>query len=164
VSYITTRYYRAPELIIGAQSYGNSIDIWSAGCVLAELLCGEAFFKGQSGQTQLVEIIKKLGTPTQEDMEAMNPDHSMKKKLQKGQAIPMEQLLPKETEETAVDLLKKLFVYKPGERLTAVQALCHPFFDELREENLVYPTGNCLPDIFSFTPYELDHIEPAVME
>ena len=42
--------------------------------------------------------------------------------------------------------------------------MAHPFFDELREENLVFPTGNCLPDIFSFTPYELDEAEPVIVE
>lgn len=48
VSYITTRYYRAPELVFGATNYGTEIDMWSAGCVIAELMCGEPFFRGDS--------------------------------------------------------------------------------------------------------------------
>ncbi len=58
VSYICSRYYRAPELIFGATDYTCNIDIWSAGCVLAELLLGQPIFPGDSGVDQLVEIIK----------------------------------------------------------------------------------------------------------
>lgn len=62
VSYICSRYYRAPELIFGATDYTSQIDVWSAGCVLAELLLGQPIFPGDSGVDQLVEIIKVLGT------------------------------------------------------------------------------------------------------
>nr|CAB3470645.1 unnamed protein product [Digitaria exilis] len=58
ISYICSRYYRAPELIFGATEYTTSIDIWSAGCVLAELLLGQPLFPGESAVDQLVEIIK----------------------------------------------------------------------------------------------------------
>lgn len=58
VSYICSRYYRAPELIFGATNYTNSIDVWSAGTVMAELLLGQPIFPGESGVDQLVEIIK----------------------------------------------------------------------------------------------------------
>lgn len=66
VSYICSRYYRAPELIFGATDYGQHIDVWSLGCVIAELLLGQPLFPGESGVDQLVEIIKVLGTPTRE--------------------------------------------------------------------------------------------------
>ena len=66
VSYICSRYYRAPELIFGATDYTSAIDVWSVGCVIAELLVGQPLFPGESGVDQLVEIIKVLGTPTKE--------------------------------------------------------------------------------------------------
>jgi serine/threonine protein kinase len=66
VSYICSRYYRAPELIFGATSYNHSIDVWSVGCVMAELLLGQPLFPGDSGVDQLVEIIKVLGTPNRD--------------------------------------------------------------------------------------------------
>lgn len=75
VSYICSRYYRAPELIFGATNYTNSIDVWSAGTVLAELLLGQPIFPGDSGVDQLVEIIKVLGTPTKQHIHEMNPDY-----------------------------------------------------------------------------------------
>ncbi|XP_021754480.1 glycogen synthase kinase-3 homolog MsK-3-like [Chenopodium quinoa] len=58
ISYICSRYYRAPELIFGATEYTTAIDIWSAGCVLAELLLGQPLFPGESGVDQLVEILR----------------------------------------------------------------------------------------------------------
>ena len=101
VSYICSRYYRAPELIFGATDYTTNIgnfelllfftqrsayfklsallywsDVWSAGCVLAELLLGQPIFPGDSGVDQLVEIIKVLGTPTREQIREMNPNYT----------------------------------------------------------------------------------------
>ncbi len=58
ISYICSRYYRAPELIFGATDYSAAIDVWSVGCVMAELLLGQPLFPGESGVDQLVEIIK----------------------------------------------------------------------------------------------------------
>jgi serine/threonine protein kinase len=60
ISYICSRYYRAPELIFGATEYTTAIDIWSMGCVMAELLLGQPLFPGESAVDQLVEIIKVL--------------------------------------------------------------------------------------------------------
>ncbi|KAJ9053506.1 glycogen synthase kinase 3, variant 3 [Entomophthora muscae] len=73
VAYICSRYYRAPELIFGSTSYTTQIDIWSVGCVMAELMQGSPLFPGDSGIDQLVEIIKVLGTPTKEQIQSMNP-------------------------------------------------------------------------------------------
>ena len=76
VSYICSRYYRAPELIFGATDYTPAIDVWSCGCVIAELLLGQPLFPGESGVDQLVEIIKVLGTPTRDQIHSMNPNYS----------------------------------------------------------------------------------------
>jgi serine/threonine protein kinase len=76
ISYICSRYYRAPELIFGATEYTTAIDIWSMGCVMAELLLGQPLFPGESGVDQLVEIMKVLGTPTREEIKCMNPNYT----------------------------------------------------------------------------------------
>jgi len=78
VSYISTRYYRAPELMFGSREYTNAIDIWSSGCVIAELILGEPLFRGEMPHSQLIEIIKKLGSPTEEQILAMNQDYKRK--------------------------------------------------------------------------------------
>ncbi|TKY60051.1 Shaggy-related protein kinase eta [Spatholobus suberectus] len=76
ISHICSLYYRAPELIFGATDYTTSIDIWSAGCVLAELLLGQPLFPGDNAVDQLVEIIKVLGTPAREEVCCMNPNYN----------------------------------------------------------------------------------------
>jgi len=75
VPYICSRYYRAPELIFGNQEYTTQVDVWSVGCVMGELLLSKPVFPGNDSVNQLVEIIKRLGTPTKEQIEAMNPSY-----------------------------------------------------------------------------------------
>ena len=62
-------------MIFGNTKYNYSIDIWSAGCVIAELMIGKPLFNGESAHTQIIEMIKKIGTPTEVDVSAMNPDY-----------------------------------------------------------------------------------------
>ena len=73
ISYICSRCYRAPELIFGAVNYTTKIDLWSAGCIILELLYKNPFFIGKNSVQQLVEIIKVLGTPSISDIKSMNP-------------------------------------------------------------------------------------------
>jgi glycogen synthase kinase 3 beta len=62
-------------------------------------------------------------------------------------------------------LLAKLLEYDPSKRLSGIQALLHPYFDELREEGLLFPNGNCLPDVLNFTSFELgENPEPQMLE
>ena len=79
VSYICSRYYRAPELMFGSRDYTTAIDIWSAGCVVSELIMGEPIFKGEFKHSQLIEIINKLGSPAEETILKMNPDYNRQK-------------------------------------------------------------------------------------
>ena len=76
VAYISSRFYRAPELIFGSTQYTTAIDLWSAGCVIAELMLGKPLFAGDSGVDQLIEIMKVLGTPTADQLLAMNPNYT----------------------------------------------------------------------------------------
>ena len=76
VSYICSRYYRAPELIFGATNYTVAVDIWSTACVVAEMLTGVSLFPGENNVDQMVEIIKVLGTPTPEEIRQMNPNYN----------------------------------------------------------------------------------------
>lgn len=71
VAYICSRYYRAPELILGEEQYNTDIDIWSIGCVIAEMFLGEPIFPGVSSKDQLLKIMQLLGTPTSQDVTAM---------------------------------------------------------------------------------------------
>ncbi|KAI8817862.1 kinase-like domain-containing protein [Fimicolochytrium jonesii] len=159
VSYICSRYYRAPELIFGATDYSVSIDIWSTGCVMAELMLGAPIFPGESGVDQLVEIIKVLGTPTREQIKSMNRNYT-DYKFPQIKASPWQKTFrAKPTTPESLDLIAKLLEYTPLNRLTAIEALAHNFFDELRDPNTRMPNGKELPQLFDFSPMELS-IQP----
>lgn len=83
VTYIQSRYYRAPECIFGNESYSYKIDIWSIGCVIAEMFKGEAIFKGGNAQQQMICIIQSIGTPTHSDFDEMAPTFSNKEMILK---------------------------------------------------------------------------------
>jgi glycogen synthase kinase 3 beta len=154
VSYICSRYYRAPELIFGATNYTTYIDIWSTGCVMAELMQGQPLFPGESGIDQLVEIIKVLGTPTREQIKTMNPNY-MEHKFPQIRPHPFTKVFRPRTPSDAIDLIGRLLEYTPTARLTAVEALCHPFFDELRTGDMRMPNGREMPLLFNWTKEEL---------
>ncbi|KAH7440837.1 hypothetical protein KP509_03G013400 [Ceratopteris richardii] len=162
IAYICSRYYRAPELIFGAVHYSTAIDIWSAGCVLAELLLGQPLFPGESGIDQLVEIIKVLGTPTREEIKCMNP-HYTDYKFPQIKAHSLHKIFPKRTPPEAVDLVSRLLQYSPTLRYTALEACVHPFFDELRDSNTRLPNGRPLPPLFDFKPEELKFVTPELL-
>ncbi|XP_053561109.1 LOW QUALITY PROTEIN: glycogen synthase kinase-3 beta [Bombina bombina] len=129
VSYICSRYYRAPELIFGATDYTSSIDVWSAGCVLAELLLGQPIFPGDSGVDQLVEIIKVLGTPTREQIREMNPNYT-EFKFPQIKAHPWTKVFRARTPPEAIALCSRLVEYTPTARPHSLDACAHSFFDE----------------------------------
>ncbi|CAG8447921.1 12475_t:CDS:2 [Ambispora leptoticha] len=154
VSYICSRYYRAPELIFGATNYTTNIDVWSTGCVMAELMLGQPLFPGESGIDQLVEIIKVLGTPTKEQIKTMNPNY-MEHKFPQIKPHPFSKVFRARTPTDAIDLISRLLEYTPSHRLTAIEAMVHPFFDELRNPETRLPNGKELPKLFDFTVREL---------
>ncbi|CAM8979610.1 unnamed protein product [Rhodiola kirilowii] len=149
ISYICSRYYRAPELIFDATEYTTSIDIWSAGCVLAELLLGQPLFPGDNAVGQLVEIIKVLGTPTREEIRCMNPNY-MDFRFPQQKAHPWYKVFHKMMPPEAIDLVSRLLQYSPNLRCTALEACAHPFFDELRAPNVRLPNRCPLPHLFNF--------------
>ncbi|XP_074605424.1 glycogen synthase kinase-3-like [Brevipalpus obovatus] len=160
VSYICSRYYRAPELIFGSTDYTTMIDVWSAGCVLAELLIGQPIFPGDSGVDQLVEIIKILGTPTREQIREMNRNYT-EFRFPQIKAHPWEKVFRNRTPD-AIDLVSKLLEYTPSQRITPLQACAHRFFDELRELNYRPPLKSGQPPpLFNFSEHELK-IQPSL--
>ncbi|XP_017039419.1 putative glycogen synthase kinase-3 homolog [Drosophila ficusphila] len=162
VSYICSRYYRAPELIFGATDYSTKIDIWSAGCVMAELLLGQLIFPGDSGVDQIVEIVKVMGTPTTEQLHDMNP-HYKQFKLPQLKPHPWAKVFRIRTPAEAIDLVSKMLIYSPNARVSPMMGCAHPFFDELRHDPLQQlPNGRSLPPLFNFTEYERS-IEPDAM-
>jgi len=149
VSYICSRYYRAPELMLGATEYGVGVDVWSVGTILMELLLGHLPFQGQdSTQQHLVEIMKLLGTPSDRDLQAMRAT-CYADDLPKLRPFPWERIFPPGTSADAIDLAQRLLRYDPDQRLTASQALVHPFFDGAQQ--LIDRSADTSPTVSSRT-------------
>eukprot|EP00826_Nyctotherus_ovalis_P014034 TRINITY_DN1386_c0_g1_i12.p1 TRINITY_DN1386_c0_g1~~TRINITY_DN1386_c0_g1_i12.p1 ORF type:complete len:268 (-),score=63.95 TRINITY_DN1386_c0_g1_i12:151-954(-) len=159
VSYICSRYYRAPELIFGESNYTTMIDVWSTGCVVGEFMLGRPLFPGENGADQLVEIIKILGTPSKEQIIAMNPKYN-EYRFPIINPYPWSKLFPAKTDPLAIDFISKVLTYEPRRRLKPIEALLHPWFDELREQRTRLPSGGRLPDLFNFTEEEIRQASP----
>mmetsp|Transcript_13718 Transcript_13718/g.17949 ORF Transcript_13718/g.17949 Transcript_13718/m.17949 type:complete len:420 (-) Transcript_13718:213-1472(-) len=170
VSYICSRYYRAPELIFGSTDYSTAIDIWSMGCVGAELLLGQPLFPGDSGVDQLVEIIKVLGTPSREEISAMNSNYTEFRFPQIKACQWRKVFRSKTTPDEAMDFIGQTLAYNPEKRVKPLEGCAHEFFDELRQEGTRLPSSQnvlgtpsvpteeedlSLPTLFDFTEYEL---------
>lgn len=155
VAYICSRFYRAPELIFGATDYTCAIDVWSHGCVFAELMLGSPIFPGSSGVDQLVEIIKILGTPTKEQVKSMNPNYQ-EFKFPEIRAHPWGTIFKPSAPTEAVALVGKMLEYVPDRRMKAIEACIHPFFNEIRQPTTTLPCGKPMPaQMFHFTEEEM---------
>jgi len=154
VAYICSRYYRAPELIFGNTDYTTAIDVWSQGCVMAELILEQPIFPGESSVDQLVEIIKILGTPTQRELDAMNPNCT-DFRFPQIPAQPWQKVFQSRGTDDAYDVSSKMLEYVPTQRISAIEACVHPFFDELRDPNTRLPDNVPMPALFNLTEPEL---------
>lgn len=152
IAYICSRFYRAPELILGNSLYDCSIDTWGIGCVFAELFLLRPIFVGETSLDQFTEIIRILGTPTPEEMEKLHPDFP--KDVKKRDPVCLKRYL-RRTCTKSISLLTKLLQYAPDKRIRCWDALAEPYFDELRKPGLKLRDGGNLPPLFNFSPREL---------
>ncbi|CAD8204074.1 unnamed protein product [Paramecium octaurelia] len=154
IAYICSRYYRAPELIFGATDYTTQIDMWSIGCVIVEMVILEPIFPGESAQDQLLQIIKILGTPTPEIIKQMNPAKA-EVKLPMIKGNPWSKVLGKHKPDLLfLDLISQMLTYSPKARIQPIDALLHPYFDDLRKEEFAKLNIKS-PNLFDFNKQEL---------
>jgi len=122
--YVATRWYRAPEILLGSNKYTKGVDMWSMGCIVGELLLGKPLFPGTSTLNQLDRVMEVTGRPSQEDVESINSPlaQTMLESLPPTKPKKLRDMFPTASEE-ALDLLKNLLQFNPNKRLTAEQAL-----------------------------------------
>lgn len=126
---IQTLWYRAPEVLLGADLYGPGVDMWSIGCIFAEMYCGEPIFKGKNKLDQLESIFKIIGTPTEETWPGVT-SYRHYKPVNFYPKRDLQELFP--TMNThAIDLLKKLLDPDPLKRILTHEALNHAYFNSL---------------------------------
>jgi serine/threonine protein kinase len=127
---VVTLWYRAPEILLGQQRYSTPVDMWSVGCIFAELVTKRPLFPGDCEIDELFRIFRTLGTPCDEVWPGVTslPDY----KTTFGQWKPqdMASIVPG-LDALGLDLLSKMLKYAPQERITAKEALRHPYFDDL---------------------------------
>lgn len=154
--YFCSRWWRAPELVLGCKGYGTAVDWWSAGCVLVEMMRGQPLFCGTSAGIQLDAIAQFLGTPSVTDLKAMLQCGSISgpqlAELAKPRYSPRPwaDSLPAFRDNTsALAIVAGILVYDPAARSPPGEALVHTFFSGLVNETTL-PS-----DIFDFAAEEL---------
>lgn len=126
--YVATRWYRAPEIMLAFRRYTTAIDVWSIGCILAELLLGKPLFKGKDYVDQLNKVLDVLGTPDENVIKKIGSEKAQAyvRSLPRKRRIPFKKILPA-ADLQALNLLAKMLAFDPGDRITVLEALEHPW-------------------------------------
>ncbi|XP_074646890.1 cyclin-dependent kinase 20-like [Tubulanus polymorphus] len=125
---VATRWYRAPELLYSARKYDEGVDLWAVGCIFGELLNNSPLFPGETDIDQLGCVLRVLGTPNEKIWPGLSelPDYHKIGYTEKP-PIPFEEVVP-DASPVALDLLKRFLVYPSKQRISANEALLHPYF------------------------------------
>jgi len=138
--YVATRWYRAPEIVLGSCQYSKAVDMWSVGCILGELIVGKAIYPGKSTINQVELIIQLLGKPTPRELDTINAatDFSIIESMSAKKKYSFSQFFKGASKE-ALDFLRRTLIFDPSKRLSAEQALKHPFVRQFHnpEEEIV---------------------------
>lgn len=129
---VVTLWYRAPEILLGAKHYSTPVDIWSIGCIFAEMVNGRPLFPGDSEIDELYKIFRVLGTPDDNLWPGVSslPDYT--EIFPKWHPRNLAEVIPT-LEPAGVDILTKMLVYVPQRRITARDALLHPYFHDVHQ-------------------------------
>ncbi|PWZ03609.1 putative Cdk1-cyclin-dependent kinase 1 [Testicularia cyperi] len=124
---VVTLWYRAPEVLLGSRHYSTAIDMWSVGCIFAEMAMRSALFPGDSEIDEIFKIFRTLGTPTDDIWPGVQQLPDYKDSFPKWTGVPLAKAVPK-LDSVGLDLLQGMLVYDPAGRVSAKRCLSHPYF------------------------------------
>ncbi|PVU97434.1 hypothetical protein BB561_000530 [Smittium simulii] len=127
---VVTLWYRAPEILMGSRHYSIGMDMWSIGCIFAEMVSKRPLFPGDSEIDEIFKIFRVLGTPTEETWPSVTSLPDYKSSFPKWKPKSLAELLPNLCTD-GIDLLEKMLIYDPSHRITAKQAMQHPYFKDV---------------------------------
>jgi len=129
---VVTLWYRAPEILLGGKQYSTPVDVWSIGCIFAEMVTRSPLFPGDSEIDQLFRIFRCLGTPNEEMWPNVGQFPDYKTTFPQWSPVPLKTVV-EGLDELGLDLLSKMLIYEPSKRISARDALRHPYFDDLNK-------------------------------
>ena len=143
-NYVATRWYRAPELLLGSGDYDKAVDLWAVACIMGELADGQPLFPGESEIDQLFVIQKVLGslTPVQKEAFCKNPRFVGLKFPDCGRPQTLEARYKRKLPKAALAFMNALLRMDPAERLTASEALAHPYFEGMAPRGRAFVSMN----------------------
>ncbi|XP_019093765.1 PREDICTED: mitogen-activated protein kinase 10-like [Camelina sativa] len=131
--YVVTRWYRAPELLLGTSDYTAAIDVWSVGCIFMEMMNRKTLFPGKDQVHQLRLHLELIGTPTEEDLELFSENAKRYiRQLSKHPRQPFSEKFPN-VPPLAIDLVEKMLTFDPRKRISVKEALAHPYLSSLHD-------------------------------
>ncbi|OBT38793.1 Cyclin-dependent kinase catalytic subunit [Pseudogymnoascus verrucosus] len=126
---VVTLWYRAPEILLGGRQYSTGVDMWSVGCIFAEMCTRKPLFAGDSEIDEIFKIFRLLGTPTELDWPGVTSFPDFKSSFPKWGRDLNANLIPG-LDNIGQDLLENMLVYDPAGRISAKQACMHPYFEQ----------------------------------
>jgi p38 MAP kinase len=146
--YVATRWYRAPEIMLNWMRYTQTVDVWSCGCIMAELLTGRTLFPGEDHIDQLRKIMQLCGTPGPELLDKIQSVHARNYVTQLEVQHPQDfKQVFRGCSAQAIDLLEKMLELDADIRITSTDALAHPYFEEYHDPE-DEPTAEPFVDVF----------------
>ncbi|KAH9876429.1 hypothetical protein J1614_003560 [Plenodomus biglobosus] len=124
---VVTLWYRSPEILLGGRQYSTGVDMWSVGCIFAEMCTRKPLFPGDSEIDEIFKIFRILGTPSEQDWPGVTSFPDFKPSFPKWGRTDIANIVTS-LDEVGLDLLDALLVYDPAGRISAKQTVVHPYF------------------------------------